>query len=390
MYKLKLIDWNIGGAKYLELKSREYLKSNEYLESDEYLKLKTKGETEESREDFRANLNRALDILIRRERPAIVMLQEVVRYHPEGDQSRAEHVIDIPDGYDYYTLPLIDTVHHSHQGKWDKVRTKGRWSKEAFFSQGNAILVNTMIPHFHVFRLPAIDQPTNSFKDADPMETVKLESGLYFGDRNTEPRAAIVMHLVLSKLIDMRKPDAAHPPLNKPLDIFAINLHLTTLTMEREGVPDIDEEAAYIRQRQIEIVLNGIVSRYNRWRRDKYRIRGEKTTPDIDETHERHPPIWIIGGDFNFTPESIEYLTMVRRGFIDLMPSHSVGTKASGLGKDPTLTLDYVFAGPRFEAIDPAVAAEGIKFNRVEVSDDTKVSDHFPLIIDLPIVLSNP
>jgi endonuclease/exonuclease/phosphatase family metal-dependent hydrolase len=81
---------------------------------------------------------------------------------------------------------------------------------------------------------------------------------------------------------------------------------------------------------------------------------------------------------------------MVRRGFIDLIPSHGVGTKASGLGRDPTLTLDYVFAGPRFEAIDPAVASEGIKLNKVEVNDDVRVSDHFPLILDLPIVLTEP
>ena len=390
MYKLKIINWNIGGAKYLELKPKAYLESPEYRESSEYLESAARGETEESRDEFRATLNNALGLLIRRERPSIVTLQEVVRYHEDGDEAHASHVIDVPEGYEYYHHWLIDTLHHSHQGKWDKVRKKGRWSKEAFFAQGNAVLVRSNIPRFHIFRLPEAHVTPDPSKDADPIEVVKLESGLYFGDRNTEPRAALVMHLVLSELIDMKRPQAVHPKLIKPLDIFVVNLHLTTLMMEREGVPDIDEEAALTRQRQLEIVLNGIISRYNRWRREKYPIRGDKPKAGVGETHTRHPPIWIIAGDFNFTPESIEYLTMVRRGFIDLIPSHSVGTKASGLGRDPTLTLDYVFAGPRFEAIDPAVAAEGIKFNHVEVSEDVKVSDHFPLIIDLPIVLTEP
>jgi len=375
MYKLKIINWNIGGAKYLELRSK----------NSPNCKV-----SEESREEFRTDLNKALALLIRRERPSIVMLQEVVRYHPDGDEARAERVIDVPEDYTLYPLWLIDTQHHSHQGKWDKVRKKGEWSDKAFFAQGNAIMVRKDIPRFHIFRLPRVGKSPDAILDADPIEVVKLESGLYFGDRNTEPRAAIVMHLVLSELTDSRKAHVEQLELTKPLDIFVINLHLTTLMIEREGVPDIDEEAAQTRQRQLEIVLNGIVSRYNRWRREGYPIRGVKSQPRDNETHRRHPPIWIIGGDFNFTPESVEYLTMVRRGFIDLIPSHAVGTKASGLGRDPTLTLDYVFAGPKFEAIDPNVASEGIRFNHVELTDDVRVSDHFPLIIDLPIVLTDP
>jgi hypothetical protein len=62
MYKLKIINWNIGGAKYLELKSED---SPNYIEA------------EESREQFRTNLNNALALLIRRERPSIVMLFSV-------------------------------------------------------------------------------------------------------------------------------------------------------------------------------------------------------------------------------------------------------------------------------------------------------------------------
>jgi hypothetical protein len=378
-HRFRIINWNVAGAKYLERKSES----------------STKREAgEPTRERFRDDLNKELSYLLGRHQPHIVTLQEVVAYSPHGvsDASHAEQVIDIPPGYRPYSEWLIDTNRHSHQGKWTNVRELGDWPPDAFFAQGNAILVHEKIPWFHIFLLPALrDQPEASpGTSADRreavvrglVEVVKLESGLYFGNRDTEPRAALVTHLMLSELLD--GPDVVQP-LAKPLDIFVVNLHLTTLVMEREGVPAIDDEAAQIRLRQLDILLNGIVSRYNRWRREGYPVRG-KVYPK-GEPHPRHPPIWIIAGDFNFTPESVEFVTMVRNGFIDMMPSHKVGTKASGLGKDPTLTVDYVFAGPRFEAIDPKVAEDGIQKNRVEVEDPTLVSDHFPLIVDVPIAL---
>lgn len=67
-----------------------------------------------------------------------------------------------------------------------------------------------------------------------------------------------------------------------------------------------------------------------------------------------------------------------------------LGTKISGLGENPTLSVDYVFAGPRFEAIDPGIARDETVQNHVEVNDQTRISDHFPLIIDVPISLERP
>jgi endonuclease/exonuclease/phosphatase family metal-dependent hydrolase len=50
------------------------------------------------------------------------------------------------------------------------------------------------------------------------------------------------------------------------------------------------------------------------------------------------------------------------------------------------MTVDYVFAGPRFEAIDPGQAEDyRARRNRVDVDDDVKVSDHFPLVADIPV-----
>jgi endonuclease/exonuclease/phosphatase family metal-dependent hydrolase len=369
---LKVLNWNIGGAKYLQLKSSQ---------SPNY------SSKQISRELFRERLNAVLVDLIEKNVPDVVTLQEVVRYDENGDKARAQHVIDVPDDYEYFPLWLIDTQHHSHQGKWDKVREIGEWTDDAFYAQGNAILIRKNIPYFPIYGLPAVGQRHSTSVIRDRIEVVKLESGLYFGDRNTEPRAALVAHLVLDQLTDEH---GNSQELQRPLDIFVINLHLTTLMFEREGVPDIDDEAAQTRLRQLGIVLDGIVSRYNKWRKDKFKIRGKEVRPRACETHERHAPIWIITGDFNFTPESVEYLTLVRKGFIDLLPSHHLGTKASGLGNRPTLTLDYVFAGPKFEAIDPGFAEQGITGNHVQWDKSTAISDHFPLIVDVPIALAAP
>ena len=369
---LKILNWNIGGAKYLQLKSKDSPRC-----PDE----------RKSREHFREKLNAVLVDLLEKNTPDVVSLQEVVRYEENGDEPHSQQIIDVPDNYENFSLWLIDTQHHSHQGKWDKVREEGEWTEDAFFAQGNSILIRKTIPYFPIYGLPVVGKRHSASVTRDRIEVVKLESGLYFGDRNTEPRAALVAHLVLDQLTDEH---GNIQDLKRPLDVFVINVHLTTLMFEREGVPEIDEEAAQTRLRQLGIVLDGIVSRYNKWRKDRFKIRGKEVKPRDGETRERHPPIWVIAGDFNFTPESIEYLTLLRKGFIDLLPAHHLGTKASGLGNKPSLTLDYVFAGPKFEAIDPGFAKEGMKGNHVQWDHSTKISDHFPLIVDVPIALADP
>jgi endonuclease/exonuclease/phosphatase family metal-dependent hydrolase len=346
----------------------------------------------ETREEFRERLNDAFAELLRDNNPAIVTLQEVVQYQA-SKHTRREDVLVPPDNYYYFAHWLIDTDRHSAQGKWTKVRKAGDWSNEAFFAQGNAILIRKDMPHFRLYDLPDVQTTVHDIASAEEakewdtgqgsghIEPVALESGIYFGDRNTEPRAAILAHITLSYLEDQR--------LTTPLDVMIINLHLTTLSNEREGIPDTDEKASQTRLQQLNIVLDGIVSRYNQWRKDKYKIRDQhqkniKGKLSID----RHSPVWVIAGDFNCTPDSPEYQTFVRRGFIDLVTHKGSGTKAAGLGNEPTITLDYVFAGPRYEAIDPNYAAAHTGNNRVRVDDTMKVSDHFPLTIKVPLAVA--
>lgn len=210
------------------------------------------------------------------------------------------------------------------------------------------------------------------------IEEVILMSGLYFGDRDTEPRAAMVAHFVISKPLDKKM------KLEKPLDIFVVNLHLTTLMGERQGIPQIDEQGSKIRLAQLDIVLNGIVSRYNNWRRAGYPFRAEKRQPGPKEDFERYSPIWILCGDLNFTPESVECATIQGRNFVDLNPRKGTGTKGSGFGSDATIACDYIFAGPKYISLEPLIIEQSIKRNPMpDYSVD--VSDHYPLFAKVPL-----
>ena len=104
---------------------------------------------------------------------------------------------------------------------------------------GNAFLIKHGTPIFPVWDLSNLLQSAPQNKNKHLIEKVHLDSGLYFGDRNTEPRAALVAHFIINP-----NPVGSSKATNtndcKPLDIFVVNLHLTTLMMEREGVPEID------------------------------------------------------------------------------------------------------------------------------------------------------
>lgn len=363
-----ILNWNIAGAKYLDLKSQEK---------------HPKMPRHTTREGFRDRLNRALKEKIREQDPHVITLQEVVCYDDSGNAKEAKdakNILDVPENYSYYFEPLIDTQHYSAPRKWNIVKDRGEWSADAFFAQGNAIMVKKDVPSFPIFKLPKTGQQS---KNIVHPEIVKLTAGFYFGDRNTEPRAALITHIVLSELRLNNLSEIV--PLDKPLDIFIANVHLTTIKREREGIPDIDLEATRMRLRQIDILTNEIVSRYNTWAKDEYKLEGMKLTEG--ETDKRHKPIWFLAGDFNFTPESDEYRTLLNRGFIDLLPHHNVGTKASGLGGKPTLTVDYVFGGPKYEALDPGHVQAGIQTNRVAYDQEVTISDHLPLLITVPIAL---
>ena len=359
-----VLNWNIGGAKMLEQKTRT------------------------DREIMRNNINQALlKIITNRSigpQPDVVTLQEIVRYREPSDDKVID-LLDIIPGYTYFPFPLIDSDILSSKAKWNKIKKDSDWHPMTYFAQGNAFLVRNDAPHFPVWDLSKIDQPRPGNTGDHFIELVHLDSGLYFGDRNTEPRAALVAHFIYNPV------ERTGGSSQLPLDIFVINVHLTTLMMEREGVPEIDALASRIRRNQLDVIFNGIVSRYNSWRQSGYRDRGEKREEEQHESFKRHSPVWIVAGDFNFTEDSAEYEYIQRMNFIDTVPvkksRHGNGTKAKGIGNDPTLTLDYVFAGPKFLSLDPAIDAE-FHTNRIIHDTGTRASDHYPVLSSMNLIHS--
>jgi endonuclease/exonuclease/phosphatase family metal-dependent hydrolase len=363
-----VLNWNIGGAKVLEQKARS------------------------DREATRAKINAALRTIIADRdfgpQPHVITLQEIVQWR-ETPTGPTVDVLDPVEGYAYFPFRLVDSEILSSKAKWNKIKKDSDWPAETFFAQGNAFLIRNDVPHFPVWDLSNLSQKRS--RDGHFIELVHLQSGLYFGDRNTEPRAALVAHFIYDPLGNRVQPNTSKE--RKPLDIFVVNVHLTTLMMEREGVPAIDALASDLRMSQLHVVFDGIVSRYNSWRRSGYRERDDFRTEELHETFGRHSPVWVITGDFNFTEDSAEYQFVKRMNFIDTVPENGKksrfghGTKASGAGNDPTLTLDYVFAGPKFLSLDPAIEPE-LGGNRVIHDHSVRASDHYPVLSSITLIPS--
>ena len=160
-----LVNWNIGGAKYLELPSDP---SWDKPENDQQ---PTAG-TPKCREDFQSRLQDALKILINviGNRPHVITMQEVVRYEENGDFENAKDLFSKKFldklGYKYHFFPLIDTRKHSAEAKWNKLIDKPNsgWDKKAYFAQGNAILVRDDIALFPVWGIPKLGVKLEQYK----------------------------------------------------------------------------------------------------------------------------------------------------------------------------------------------------------------------------------
>jgi|WetSurMetagenome_2_1015567.scaffolds.fasta_scaffold40572_2 endonuclease/exonuclease/phosphatase family metal-dependent hydrolase len=357
--RFTILNWNVGGAKVLEQQN------------------------EAKRDEIKLKINEALNGLLTdpniAPKPDIVTLQEIVQWQQPSDIKPNDLLDPIP-GYEYYPYRLIDSKMLSASAKWRKIKRNKYWHPDTYFAQGNAFLIKKDAPLFPIWDLskPSRQKPaTSNVNCIQCIESVHLDSGLYFGDRDSEPRAALVTHFIFEPNND-----------SKPLDIFVINVHLTTLMMEREGVPEIDTKATKIRQNQLDVVFYGIVSRYNSWRRGGYRHRGNKRKADSHETFDRYSPIWIVAGDFNFTEESAEYAFIKSMNFIDTVPEagkktpYGYGTKTSGVGNDPTLNLDYIFLGPKYVSFDQAIV-HTLHSNRVIHDHIYRASDHYPILTSL-------
>lgn len=337
MSDFRVVTWNVGGAKFLELP------------------VDSTKESPFTRDEFRSKLHEALRRLTQDFKPHVVLLQEIVRFGNTPDD-----LIDISSipGYYYASSVAIDTTNQSHPLKWKKYYGDGKWQEGTYLAQGYGILWRQELHHTAIWDF--LGEPGPEIQK----EIIRIETGLFTGSRDTEPRIAVVTHFV----IDFG---------GKPLDIFVINLHLTTLKGEREGSPNKDIAASQVRQQQLEIITNGVVSRYNEWVADKRK------------KENRRPAIWVLGGDFNCMPSAPEINASRRMNFIDLNEEKGSGTKGTTVPiVNATIPLDYLFAGPAYYSIDPYLAKQATNANPKPLAQ-YKVSDHFPVYAEVPIILAH-
>lgn len=323
MSSLTTITWNMGGVAFLRTPPKE-------------------------RPAYRVKVQREVQELIQSYEPDIILMQEVVRYEENG--KRCE-LISPPEGYAYQSSIAINSIHQNHPLKWNSIRSQGEWDPNSYLGQGNAILWKKKLKHSSIWEL---DQSSYTNTNHIIEEKVRIDTGLFTGYRDTEPRIAVVYHFVKNKR-----------------DIFVVNVHLTTLRGEREGLPAIDLRGSNVRQNQISILLEGIVSRYNEWRKAKG-----------DSPYKKNP-LWILGGDFNATPNSVEIQTLGEMSFMDIAPVKGLGTKRKKCNNHPSITVDYIFAGPTYHAFDPQELTE--RMYRCEPDYRSTTSDHYPVIATIEI-----
>ncbi len=329
MAHLSIINWNVGGGKLLSLPAEE-------------------------RRPYRSELNEALSQLCAEHQPDVVCMQEVVRY--VGSSGEERELISPPVGYHYQMFPVLDTARHTHPTRWNRYRKNGNWTSEHFIGQGQGMLWRDDLAHASLW-----DFKGGRRGPELSTEFVPIETGLFVGDRDTEPRAAIVAHFFAEAEGEVR-------------DFFVINTHLSTLHGERAGEPARDQLGVEVRTNQLRTILEGVVARHGAW----CHFLPEDEAP-------RSVPAWILSGDFNTAPDSREIAYVENFGFRDASPRKGQGNKTSGLGNPPTHTVDYIFASynerwpvlsERFDALTSVSPLPLLEY---------KVSDHYPVVALLPI-----
>ncbi|MEM9409310.1 MAG: endonuclease/exonuclease/phosphatase family protein, partial [Acidobacteriota bacterium] len=282
MTHLSIINWNVGGGKLLGLAA-------------------------EQRRPYREGLNTALAQLCAEHRPDVLCLQEVIRY--VGLDGQARDLIVAPPGYHFQFFPILDTGRHSHPTRWNRYRNNGNWMSDDFIGQGQGMLWRDDLPHSALWDFEA-SRPGPSLR----AESIPIETGLFVGDRDTEPRAAVVAHFQYEG--------------DEPRSFFVVNTHLSTLHGEREGNPARDELGYETRMAQLRIILEGIVARHTAW----CQLLPDKAGPPA-------APPWILAGDLNTSPDSREVARILDFGFRDASPHKGEGNKTSGLGNPPPLVV---------------------------------------------------
>ncbi|MFK5893037.1 MAG: endonuclease/exonuclease/phosphatase family protein [Pseudomonadota bacterium] len=333
-----LVSWNVAGTSFLKVPEKKRAKKRQLY-------------------------NKQLKQLISQTCPDIILLQEVIRFghnspeqaNLEQDGEQANELFDTPDGYYYQVSISIDTLKNCYPPLWDKIRTAGNWDKNTYLGHGLGILWRKELLHSSLWAISNKQLKSGAKLEK---ETVRFETGLFSGNRDTEPRMAMVAHFNLSGK-----------------DIFVVNFHLTTLKGEREGFPERDQYGSQIRQNQLDTILNGIVSRLNADRQQQIKKHNKKSKPGL----------WILGGDLNATIQSAETMKLTQRNFARLcsdLPTKRPNKKINE-NKGSKIKVDYLFAGPLYFACQPDEISQSNK--TYQVLYDLDISDHYPIVARFPL-----
>ncbi|MBF0264626.1 MAG: endonuclease/exonuclease/phosphatase family protein [Gammaproteobacteria bacterium] len=303
------------------------------------------------RKEKQQKYNKQLHKFIEQTDPDIVLLQEVIKYCVD---KKCQYIFDIPKQY-YLTMhAAIDTKFHCYPPKWGKIKQAGEWPDNTYLSHGLGILWKKDLKHSSIWNLDS----KKAVQSADlNYEVVRLENGLFTGSRNTEPRLAMIAQFHYQQT-----------------DFFIVNVHLTTLKGEREGFLERDKQGSNIRQQQIEIISEGIISRLNHDRNHRINQKSKKN----------HPTIWILAGDFNAGPDSLEVTNIQQMNLTQLCDNKA--TKRAKNAKTASIKVDYIFAGSTY--FDPKHSTINKIFENVkssyQVIDEIKISDHHPILVNFP------
>jgi endonuclease/exonuclease/phosphatase family metal-dependent hydrolase len=284
--------------------------------------------------------------------PDIILLQECIGFEdlspaPSGRWQSGKMILgEIFPGYECFFFPSVTSHKNPHPGKWKRYESGGEVDAciPAYVDaqQGYGICIREGQGSRKLW-IPYRD-PHNVSPDADLpgtdcyscFESIGFTSGLYLGSRDTEPRAVLMGRTRLESEGETRY-------------LNYLNVHLNTLTGEREGSIRLNRMASASRLRQIDLILDNVVSAYQEARQYKMPVTVTGGREDI----------WIIGGDFNATYAAEEIEHIRHMGFVDAVPDKRIydadpdspyhnqaGTKWSIRSTDiPAVVLDHIFCG---------------------------------------------
>jgi len=283
--------------------------------------------------------------------PDIILLQECIGFEdlsagPTGRWQSGRTILEaIFPGYECFFFPSVTSRKNPHPGKWKRFESDNTHAgipNDIDAQQGYGICIREglgsrtiWIPYKDAHDAPVdADLPGPGCHSC--FESIGFTPGLYLGSRDTEPRVVLMGRTRLESGGESRY-------------LNYLNVHLNTLTGEREGSIRLNRMASSSRLQQIDLILDNVVSAYQEAR--QYKMPASITGGKED--------IWIIGGDFNASYDAEEIEHIRRTGFIDAVPDKRIhdadpespyhdqtGTKWSIQGGGiPAVVLDHIFCG---------------------------------------------